>query len=164
VLLDPDAGEGAQDLTMATLRASNIGAVTDDDITTLADNVVTEGRSRRINCLVEQVHEYRGLATAFLVALRERLAGSDDPAGRAVAGDVSALLPRLDAAFASRMFGDRRPLVRASVVDSFEKVEPVALRLIRDQLAHETHRIVLSACYHTYRRPAARARASSWVH
>ena len=151
VLLDPEAGETAQDLAMSVLRGPNVAVVTDDDIVTLADRVLTEGRSRRVTWLIEQIHESRGLASAFLVMLRDRLAGSSEPAVRSAAVDVGALLPRLDVPFTERMFGDGSALVRAAVADSLEKVESLdrdrALRLIRDRLDHETHRLVLSACY-----------------
>jgi hypothetical protein len=153
VLLDVEAGETAQDLAMATLRGANVAAVTDKDIVTLADHVLTEGRSRRVNYLIEQVHEHRGIDPELLVAIRDRLAISDDATVRAAATDVGALLPRLDVAFATRMLGDSSPLVRASVVESFEKLEPRdqkgALVLLRDHLGQETHRTVLSACYHS---------------
>ncbi|HEY0467627.1 MAG TPA: hypothetical protein VGC79_25680, partial [Polyangiaceae bacterium] len=151
VLLDPEAGEGAQDLAMATLRGPNVSVVTDADIVTLADRVLTEGRARRVNWLIEQIHEQRGLSPVFLVALRDRLAAADEPTVRAASIDVGALLPRLDVVFAARMLGDISPLVRASVADALEKTEPLdresALRLIRDHLEHETHRTVLSAVY-----------------
>ncbi|MEI9942201.1 MAG: hypothetical protein WDO69_33715 [Pseudomonadota bacterium] len=153
VLLDPEAGETAQDLAMATLRGSNVSVVTDQDIVTLADRALTEGRSRRVNWIIEQVHEHRGLSPEFLVMLRERLAASDEATVRAGAIDIGVLLPRLDAAFAAKMLGDGSPLVRASVADSFEKLDPrdrrSALRLLRDHLGRETHRTVLSTCYHT---------------
>ncbi len=153
VLIDPEAGETAQDLAMTTLRGSNVAGVTDDDIVTLADRTLTEGRSRRVNWLIEQVHEHRGLDPEFLTALRDRLAASDEATVRTGAIDLGALLPRLDTAFAAKMLGDGSPLVRASVADSFEKLDPrdrkSALRLIRDHLGHETHRTVLSACYFT---------------
>jgi len=153
VLLDAEAGETAQDLAMATLRGANVAVVTDEDIASLADRVLTEGRSRRVNYLIEQVHEHRGVDPVFLVALRDRLATSDDATVRAAAIDVGALLPRLDVAFATKMLGDGSPLVRASVVDSFDKLEARdrkgALVLLRDHLGHETHRTVLSACYHS---------------
>jgi len=152
VLLDAEAGETAQDLAMAVLRGANVAVVTDEDISSLADRVLTEGRSRRVNYLIEQVHEHRGLDPVFIVALRDRLATSDDANVRATAIDVGALLPRIDVAFCTKMLGDGSPLVRASVVDSFEKLEPrdrkAALRLIRDHLGSESHRSVLSACYH----------------
>lgn len=153
VLLDPEAGETAQDLAMAVLRGSNVSVVTDADIVTLADRVLTEGRTRRVNYLVEQVHEHRSLDPAFLVALRDRLASSGDASVRAAAIDVGALLPHLDASFAQKMLGDGSAQVRAAVVDSFEMLEPrdrkTGLVLIRDHLAHETHRTVLSACYYS---------------
>jgi len=151
VLLDPEAGETAEDLAMAVLRGPNVAVVTDDDIVTLADRILTEGRSRRVNWLIEQVHEHRGLSPEFLMTLRDQLAASDDPTVRGAAVDVGALLPRLDVEFAMKTFGDGSPMVRAVVADSLEKVEQVdrdrALRLIRDHLDHETHRSVLSACY-----------------
>ena len=151
VLLDPEAGETAQDLAMAVLRGPNVAVVADDDIVTLADRVLTEGRSRRVTWLIEQTHEFRGLDPAFLVMLRERLAGSSDPTVRAAAVDVGAFLPRLDLVFAMRLIGDASPLVRACVADQLEKTVPLdrdqALRLIRNCLEHETHRSVLSACY-----------------
>jgi hypothetical protein len=106
-----------------------------------------------VNYLIEQVHEHRGIDPELLVAIRDRLAISDDATVRAAATDVGALLPRLDVAFATRMLGDSSPLVRASVVESFEKLEPRdqkgALVLLRDHLGQETHRTVLSACYHS---------------
>ena len=151
VLLDAEAGETAQDLAMATLRGANVAVVTDDDVMTIADRVLTEGRSRRVTWLIEQTHDYRGLAPAFLVMLRDRLVGADDPTVRSAAVDVGALLPRLDVSFTETMFGDGSAQVRAAVADSLEKVEQVdrdrALRLLRDRLEHETHRSVLSACY-----------------
>lgn len=153
VLLDPETGETAQDLAMATLRGSNVDVVRDDDIVTLADRVLTEGRGRRVNYLIEQVHEHRGLSPEFLVMLRDRLAASDEPTVRAASIDIGALLPRLDVVFAARMLNDRSPLVRAGVVDCFEKLDPrdrrPALRLLRDHLEHETHRTVLSACHYS---------------
>lgn len=152
VLRDPEVGESAQDLAMAVLRGSNVAAVTDDDIVSLADQVLTEGRSRRVNWLIEQIHEYRGLNPEFIVQVRDRLAVSDDPATRAASADVGALLPRLDVVFARKLLGDANPLVRAGVVDSLEKAEPrdrrEALLVIRDHFGRESHRSVLSACYH----------------
>lgn len=151
VLLDPEAGETAQDLAMAALRGGNVAAVVDEDIVTLADRVFTEGRSRRVNFLIQQVHEYRGLHPNFISGLRDRLAGSDDVSVRAASVDVGALLPRLDVTFASRMFRDGSAPVRAAISEHLERVDPLdrdrALRLIRDQLEHETHRSVLSQCY-----------------
>jgi Arc/MetJ-type ribon-helix-helix transcriptional regulator len=151
VLLDAEAGETAQDLAMATLRGANVSVVTDDDVVTIADRVLTEGRSRRVTWLIEQTHEYRGLDPAFLVLIRDRLAGADEPTVRSASIDIGALLPRLDVEFATKMFGDRSPLVRSAVADSLDKVEPLdrdrALRLIRNRLDHESNRIVLSACY-----------------
>jgi len=151
VLLDPEAGETAQDLAMAVLRGCNVSVVTDQDIVTLADRVLTEGRSRRVNYLIEQVHESRGLEPAFLVALRDRLAGSADASVRATAVEVGGMLPRLDVVFARKVFSDGSASVRAAIADQLERVEPLdrarALRLIRDRLDQETHRSVLSACY-----------------
>ena len=137
---------------MATLRGTNIAVVTDEDVATLADRVLTEGRSRRVNWLIEQTREHRGLKPEFLVALRDRLAASDEATVRAASIDVGALLPRLDEAFAKKMFGDQSPLVRASVADSLQKVEPSdvqqALALARGQLGREEHRSVLSALHY----------------
>ena len=151
VLLDVESGETAQDLAMAVLRGSNVGVVTDRDITTLADKVLTEGRSRRVSWLAEQVHEHRGLDPEFIVTLRNRLANSDDATVRAGGVDVGALLPRLDVEFAREMFSDGSAQVRAAVADQLERVEHLdrdrALRLIRDRLDQETHRSTLSACY-----------------
>lgn len=151
VLLDAEAGETAQDLAMATLKGANISVVADDDIVTIADRVLTEGRSRRVTWLIEQTHEYRGLAPAFLVLIRDRLAGADEPTVRAASIDIGALLPRLDVEFAAKMFGDPSSLVRSAVADSLDNVEQLdrdrALRLIRNRLDHESNRIVLSACY-----------------
>ena len=151
VLLDAEAGETAQDLAMAVLRGANVAVVTDDDIVTLADRVLTEGRSRRATWMIEQVHEHRGLDSEFLVALRDRLAASDDASVRAAAVEVGGLLPRLDVEFTRRMFNDGSAPVRAAVAEHLERVEPLdrdlALRLIRDRLDQETHRSVLSSCY-----------------
>ena len=151
VLLSPESGETAQDLAMAVLRGPNVAAVTDQDIVTIADRVLSEGRSRRVTYLIERVHEHRGIAPEFLIALRDRLATAEDAAVRAAAVEVGALLPRLDVAFAVRLFGDSSALVRAAVADQLEKVEQRdrdrALQIIRDRLDHETHRSVLSACY-----------------
>jgi len=151
VLLDPEAGEAAQDLAIAVLRGANVAAVTNEDIMTLADRVLTEGRSRRVTWLIEQTHEDRGLAPEFLLVLRDRLAASEDATVRAASVAVGALLQRLDAAFARRMFSDDSAPVRAAVAEQLERVEPLdralALRLIRDRLDQETHRSVLSACY-----------------
>jgi hypothetical protein len=148
VLLDTEAGETAQDLAMAVLRGANVSVVTDDDITTIADRVLTEGRSRRVTWMIEQVHEHRGLDPAFLTTLRDRLAASDDASVRATSIDVGALHPRLDALFAEKMLSDRSSLVRAAVADSLEQVEvldrDVALGLIRGCVDRETHRSVLS--------------------
>ncbi len=153
VLLNPHAGEAAQDLAMSVLRGPNVSAVADVAIVALADSVLTEGRSRRVNYLIEQVHEHRGIAPEFLIALRDRFAASEDATVRADAIAIGALLPRLDVVFAAQMLGDGSPLVRASVVDSFDKLDArdrkAALRLIRDQLSHEAHRTVLSACYYS---------------
>lgn len=151
ILLDPEAGETAQDLAMAVLRGSNVSLVTDEAITTLADRVLTEGRSRRIGWLISEVHEHRGLDPVFIGALRDRLAGADDPSVRAASVDVGALLPRLDVDFAAKMLADRSPLVRAAVAENLERGEALdrdfALGLVRQCLGQEQHRSVLSALY-----------------
>lgn len=151
VLLDAEAGETALDLAMAVLRGANVSVVTNDDIVTIADRVLTEGRSRRVTWMLEQVHEHRGLDPAFLASLRDRLAASDDASVRAASIDVGALLPRFDAVFAGKMLGDGSPLVRATVAEHLERVEPrdreAALGLIRRCLDEETHRSVLSPLY-----------------
>jgi hypothetical protein len=151
VLLDTESGEAAQDLAMAVLRGFNVSVVMDEDIASVADRVLTEGRSRRVTWMIEQVHEHRGLDPAFLVALRDRLASSDDANVRAASIDVGALLPRLDAVFAGKMLSDHSPLVRAGVAEHLESVEFLdrdqALGLIRRCLGEETHRSVLSPLY-----------------
>jgi hypothetical protein len=151
VLLDPCAGETAQDLAMAVLRGNNVDAVAENDIVVLADRALSEGRARRVIWMIEQVHEYRGLAHEFLVVLRDRLAASDDASVRVGAVHVGALLPRLDVDFAQAMFGDICAPVRAAVAEKLEQVNHLdrdqALRLISNRLSQETHRSVLSDCY-----------------
>lgn len=151
VLRDSDAGEGAQDLALAVLRGPNLIEVHERDLLSIADRILDDGRARRVACLVEQVHEQRGLTPEFLAMLRDRLANSEDAAVRVGAVTIGALLPRLDEHFAIRMFVDSSPLVRTAVADTLEGAERPdqerALGLIREQLRAETHRSVLAALY-----------------
>jgi hypothetical protein len=151
VLSHVDAGEGAQDLAMAVMRGPNVAEVREQDLVSLADRVLDEGRVRRVSWLLEQVHEQRGLTPAFIAMLRDRLASSTDAGVRVGGVTVGALLPRLDEHFAARMFLDSSPLVRTAVADLLDGASQLdrekALVLIRDQLRTETHRSTLSALY-----------------
>jgi hypothetical protein len=153
VLLDPDAGENAQDLALAVLTGPNVAAVTPEEIFTIADRVIDEGRVRRIAWLIERVHEDGdGLSLEFLRALRDRLAGSPLSVVRASAVEVGGLLPRLDEHFAVRMLADPAPAVRAAAADQLEKAcesdRPTAIALVRAHLVVEQHRTVAAACYY----------------
>lgn len=151
VLSDPDAGEGAQDLALSALRGANVAEVGEQDLVSLADRILDEGRAGRVSWLVEQVHEQRGLAPDFIMSLRDRLVNSEDAGVRVGGVTVGALLSRLDEQFAKRMFLDLSPVVRTAVADSLEAVSEAdrsaALKLIRDQLRVEVHRSPLSALY-----------------
>lgn len=169
VLSDADAGETAQELAMAVLRGDNVVEVRDEDLVSLADHILDEGRVRRVTWLVEQVHEQRGLEPAFLVMLRDRMAGSGDAAVRVGSVAVGALLPRLDEDFTRRMLVDASPIVRTAAADTLEAVgqhdREKGLALIRDQLGIETHRSALAALYFalaTLVRAGGR-RAREWV-
>jgi hypothetical protein len=153
VLGDADAGEAAQDLALAVLRGSNVAEIGEQDLVSLADRILDEGRVHRVAWLVEQVHEQRGLEPEFVVMLRDRLAGSDDAAVRAGGVTVGALLARFDEIFAARMLVDPSPQVRIAVAEMLDGATDLdrdkALRLIRDQLGIETHRSVIAALYCT---------------
>lgn len=152
VLLDRETGEGERDLALAVLRNSNVDAITEENIASIVDRVLDEGRARQVGFLVERVHEQRGLSAAFLTTLRDRLATSDASSVRSLAVEVSGLLPKLDEAFLIRMFGDSSPVVRSATADLLERTEQQdrsqALTLIRNHLAIEQHRSVISACLH----------------
>lgn len=154
VLLDQDAGEGDRDLALAVLRNGNVEHVTAEDLVTIVDRGLDEGRARQVGYLIDRVHEQRGLATEFLVAIRDRLAGAKAAVVRAAAVEVGGLLARLDAAFVRRMFGDESPVVRASVADLLEQADVAeqvkALELVQEHLAVEQHRSVIAACHHAF--------------
>jgi hypothetical protein len=150
VLLDPETGEGERDLALAVLRDSNLDLVTEDHLASIVDGVLSEGRARQVGFLIDRVHEQRGLSAAFLVALRDRLSASDAASVRTVAVEVSGLLAKLEEDFVSRMFRDPSPIVRSATADLLERTEAQdraqALALIRERLAVEQHRSVISAC------------------
>jgi len=152
LLVDSDSGEDAQDLALAVLRGANVGEVTSTDLLAIAERALTEGRVRRLGWLVERVHEARGLSPEFIWGLRDRLAASPLPAVRALAVEVGALHDHLDECFTARMFGDEAPIVRCAVADQLDKIghpdHQRALVLIRERLAVETHRTVVSACHY----------------
>ena len=151
VLADSEAGEGAQDLALAVLRGPNVAEVGEEDLVSLADHILDEGRVRRVTWLVEQVHELRGLEPAFITMLRDRLVSSENATVRIAAVTMGALLPRLDEHFAARTLLDSSPLVRTAMVEALEGVgqrdREKALVLIRDQLGRENHRSPLSTLY-----------------
>jgi hypothetical protein len=151
VLADSEAGEGAQDLALAVLRGPNVAEASEEDLVSLADRILDEGRVRRVTWLVEQVHEHRGLEPEFITMLRDRLVSSEDAAVRVAAVTTGALLPRLDEHFAARTLLDSSPLVRTAMVEALEGVgqrdREKALVLIRDHLGRENHRSPLSALY-----------------
>jgi len=150
VLLDRETGEAERDLALAVLRNSNVDAVTEEQIATIVDRVLDEGRARQVGFLIDRVHEQRGLPTDFLVALRDRLAASDAASVRTIAVDVAGLPAKLDRQFVARMFSDPSPIVRAATAALLERSEAPeqtqALVLIRERLAVEQHRSVISAC------------------
>lgn len=150
VLLDRETGEGERDLALAVLRSSNVDAVTEEQIASIIDRVLDEGRARQVGFLIDRVHEQRGLSTDFLLALRDRLAASDAASVRSIAVDVAGLPAKLDQQFVARMFSDPSPIVRAATADLLERSEAPeraqALALIRERLAVEQHRSVISAC------------------
>jgi hypothetical protein len=152
VLLDPETGEGEQDLALAALRDANLSILTEAHVVTIADRALSEGRARQIGFLLDRVHEQRGLSPSLIVALRDRLAGSDAASVRTVAVDACGLLPALDEIFVARMLRDPSPAVRSATADLLERSEgqdrPRALVLLRTQLATEQHRTVISACFH----------------
>jgi hypothetical protein len=150
VLLDRETGEGERDLALAVLRDSNLDLVAEGQLASIVDHVLGEGRARQVGSLIERVHEHRGLSAAFIMALRDRLATSDAAQVRSVAVDVTGLLPKLDEPFIARMFRDQSPVVRSAAADMLERTETQdrtqALGLIREHLAVEQHRSVVSAC------------------
>lgn len=150
VLLDRETGEGERDLALAVLRISNVDSVTEEHIASIIDRVLDDGRARQVGFLIERVHEQRGLSTDFLLALRDRLAASDAASVRSIAVDVAGLPPKVDHHFVARMFSDPSPIVRAATADLLERSEAPgraqALALIRERLAVEQHRSVISAC------------------
>lgn len=152
VLLDRDTGDGERDLALAVLRGSNVEHINPEDLVTIVDRVLDEGRARQVGHLIEKVHEQRGLPAEFLAAMRERLAGSEVSAVRAAAVEVAGLLARLDETFVLRMFRDESPVVRAAVADLLDRADELdrnrALTLVRHQLAIEQHRTVIAACHH----------------
>ncbi len=152
VLLGRDSGDGACDLALAVLRHENVSVITDDDLITIADRVMDEGKARRLTWLIEQAHELRGLGPEYIVALRDRLAGSELVSVRVAAVEVGALLPRLDEHFAMRMLADGAAPVRTAVAELLEKTDapdkPLALAIVRQQLDVERHRTPLSALHH----------------
>jgi hypothetical protein len=151
VLLDHDAGESERDLALAVLRGANVAEISRNDLVTIVDRVLDEGRVRQVAWLIDRVHEERGLTAQFLIDLRDRLTGSEAASVRAASLEVCSLLPRLDQQFALRMFGDGAPAVRVATAEMLERVEavdgPQALVLVRGQLAMEEHRSVISACH-----------------
>jgi hypothetical protein len=152
MLLNRDSGEQERDLALAVLRGENVAEIAQDDLVTIVDRVLDEGKARQVGWLVERVHEERGLAPEFIVSIRDRLAGSLSPSVRAAAVEIGALLPRLDDQFILKVLNDPAPSVRSAVADSLEKVEQIdqdrALALAREQLSRETHRGVLSALHY----------------
>jgi hypothetical protein len=152
VLLDRETGECERDLALAVLRDSNLDLVTEDQLASIVDHVLSEGRARQVGFLIDRVHEQRGLSVPFIVALRDRLAASEAASVRSVAVGVTGLLPKLDEPFVARMFRDSSPVVRSATADLLENAEtqdrPQALALIRERLAVEQHRSVISACLH----------------
>lgn len=153
VLLDRETGEGERDLALAVLRDSNLDLVTEEQLASVVDHVLSEGRARQVGFLIDRVHEQRGLSATFIVALRDRLATSNAAPVRSVAVEVTGLLPKLDEPFVARMFRDPSPVVRAATADLLERSETQdrtqALALIREHLAVEQHRSVISACLYT---------------
>src|SRR5438876_961179 len=81
---------------------------------------------------------------------KRRGAPSDAASVRTVAVEVGGLLAKLDDDFVSRMFRDPSPIVRSATADLLERTEAQdraqALALIRERLAVEQHRSVISAC------------------
>lgn len=150
VLLDREPGEGERDLALAVLRGSNLDLVAEDQLATIVDHVLSEGRARQVGLLVDRVHEERGLSAPFLMALQDRLAASDVASVRSVAIDVTGLLPQLAEPFVARMFRDSSPIVRAATADMLERAETQdrtrAVALIRERLLVEQNRSVVSAC------------------
>ena len=152
LLLNRNAGEQERDLALAVLRGGNVAEITQDDIVTIVDRVLDEGKARQVGWLVERVHDERGLSPEFIVAIRDRLAGSASPSVRAAAVEIGGLLPRLDDQFVAKVLNDPAPPVRSAGADILEKVERLdidrALALAREHLSRETHRSVLSALHY----------------
>lgn len=152
VLTNRDSGENERDLALAVLRGPNVEFIEQDELVSIVDRVLDEGRARQVGWLVQRVHEERGLSLECLVSLRDRLASSSVAAVRTAAIEVGGLLPRLDLPFTLRMLADRSPVVRAAVADNLEQVDAPdqgsALKVVRDHLVSETHRSVVSACHY----------------
>jgi hypothetical protein len=152
VLLDRETGDGERDLALAALRSSNVEVVSEGDLASIVDRVLDEGRARQVGFLIDRVHEQRGLSAPFITTLRDRLAASEVASVRSVALDVSGLLASLDTPFVLRMFSDPSPVVRSATADMLERTEEQdrsqALTLVREHLAVEQHRSVISACLH----------------
>lgn len=152
VLLDADGGEDSRDLAIAVLKSENVSVITDEALVSIAERMMEEGKVRRLGWLIERLHEERGLSPEFLVALRERLAGSDNSAVRVGAVDVASLAARIDEEFAIRMINDPAPPVRTAIADLLEKADvldkPMALVLVRERLDVEKHRTVLSSLHY----------------
>ena len=129
---------------MAALRGPNLSAVTDSALLILGDQLAAKNRLRQFTYIVESVHEERGLATGFIVVLRDRLAGSPFGSARAVASDVNALLSRLQEDFVQKQLGDPSPIVRSAALRSLEGVNKLdrlrAVAIVREHLASEQHR------------------------
>jgi hypothetical protein len=152
VLLDRETGESERDLALAALRSSNVEVVSEDDLASIVDRVLDEGRARQVGFLIDRVHEQRGLSAQFITTLRDRLAAADAAPVRSIALDVGGLLSNFDPPFVLRMFNDPSPVVRSATADLLERTEPQdrpqALTLVREHLVIEQHRSVVSACLH----------------
>jgi len=151
ILLDPEAGTDVQDLALAVLQDQNLHALTEPDLATILDRIMTADRARQVGWLVYRLHQELGLSNESLIRIRDRFASSDVAAVRAQAPGISALLPRLDQEFALRILQDPKPPVRSAGLDMLQEVEsidaPQALLLARDHLATEQHRNVISSCH-----------------
>jgi len=151
LLLDQNSSTGVQDLALSVLQDQNLHAITEQDLATILERVMTESRARMVGWLIDRIHEERGLSNESLIRIRNRFASSNVAAVRAQGPAVSALLPRLDQEFAIRILQDPAPAVRSAVLEMLHTVEPLdapqALLLVQAHLATEQHRNVISSCH-----------------
>ena len=143
-LLDlDDAGDDLRDLAVDVLRGHDHAVHLNDTVLMgLLERASSDARVQQLGRLLHAVHTARCLPRGLLEAVRDRWAGSQSPAIREVAIELTAELPEADIEFIARMLEDPNADVRTSMsnhIDVHASDSGLTLGLVEARLRVEGH-------------------------